>query len=103
MPIIALKVLNKDGSGTLSAFYTAFAHVLALLKSGTRIVAVNMSLTMNDGLSAPDPADQEVTCGYIHDISAYGTALVVAAGASSVASLSVLCSACSTQLLAKWM
>jgi subtilisin family serine protease len=28
MPIIALKVLNKDGAGTLSTIYTALAHVL---------------------------------------------------------------------------
>jgi subtilisin family serine protease len=81
MPIIALKVLNKDGSGTLSTIYTALAHVLSLLKSGTCIAAVNMSLTMNDGQSPPDPTDQEVTCKYIRDISAYGTAVVVAAGA----------------------
>jgi hypothetical protein len=80
MPIIALKVLNKDGAGTLSTIYTALAHVLTLLKSGKRIAAVNMSLTMNDGQVPPDAATQEVTCGYIKEITAYGTAVVAAAG-----------------------
>jgi hypothetical protein len=80
MPIIALKVLNKDGSGMLSTIYTALAHVLSLLKAGKRIAAVNMSLTMNDGQAPPDPASQEVTCSYIREIAAYGTAVIAAAG-----------------------
>lgn len=82
MPLLALKVLNKDGSGMLSTIYTALAHVLKLLQSGTRIAAVNMSLTMNDGTTPPNASDRDVTCGYIRDIAAYGTAVVVAAGAA---------------------
>lgn len=84
MPLLALKVLNKDGSGMLSTIYTALAHVLKLLQSGTRFAAVNMSLTMNDGTTPPDASDRDVTCGYIRDIAAYGTAVVVAAGNSGI-------------------
>jgi hypothetical protein len=46
---------------------------------------------MNEGQVPPDAATQEVTCGYIRDISTYGTAVIAAAGVIPLLALVMSC------------
>eukprot|EP00878_Enallax_costatus_P039921 GHUV01045860.1.p1 GENE.GHUV01045860.1~~GHUV01045860.1.p1 ORF type:complete len:220 (+),score=38.55 GHUV01045860.1:585-1244(+) len=76
MPILALKVLPKDGSGPLDAVYEAYADVLARLQKGEKIVSINLSLS-----SITDDADaKKVECDWIRKLQLYGTAVCAAAG-----------------------
>lgn len=76
MPIVALKVLPKEGSGPLDKVYKAYADVLARLQKGEKIVAINLSLS-----SVTDDQDaKKVECDWIRKLQSYGTTVCAAAG-----------------------
>jgi hypothetical protein len=58
------------------AFVLLFPGRLFRLRNGEKIAAVNLSL----GSPIGDQQSQNVECGYINQIIAYGTAVVTAAG-----------------------
>jgi subtilisin family serine protease len=81
MPIVAMKVLGAGGSGSLDIVYKAYAEVLSRLQRGDRIAAINLSL----GAAVSDQNAITTECSWISRIAAYGTAVVVAAGAGPTA------------------
>lgn len=76
MPILALKVLPKTGSGPLDPIYSAYADVLARLLKGEKIVSINLSLSS----VTDDPDAKKVECDWIQKLQSYGTAVCAAAG-----------------------
>lgn len=81
MPIYAFKALDAAGVGTISNVLRALADILNLLKQGRKIAAVNLSIAVSTKDREP-PSREELNfiCSYIEGISAYGTAVVAAAG-----------------------
>lgn len=76
MPILVMKTLGANGQGSLDTVWQAYTEVLARLQKGERIVAINLSL----GSSTTDAGTLQTECGYVSKITAYGTAVVAAAG-----------------------
>eukprot|EP00882_Tetradesmus_deserticola_P025976 GHRQ01028577.1.p1 GENE.GHRQ01028577.1~~GHRQ01028577.1.p1 ORF type:complete len:214 (+),score=49.97 GHRQ01028577.1:343-984(+) len=76
MPLLALKVLSKDGSGPLENVYNAYKEIIARLQKGAKIVSINLSLS-----SQSDDEDAKTyECGLVSKIQAFGTAVAAAAG-----------------------
>lgn len=76
MPLLALKVLSKDGSGPLENVYAAYKEIISRLQKGEKIVSINLSLS-----SQTDDADAKAyECGLVAKIQAFGTAVAAAAG-----------------------
>lgn len=76
MPIVAFKVLGRDGSGSLDNIYKAYAEVVARQNRGEKIVAINLSL----GSPVMDADSLKVECDWVKKLTRYGTTMVAAAG-----------------------
>jgi hypothetical protein len=76
MPLIAFKVLGRDGSGPLDGIYKGYAEILARQQRGEKIVAINLSL----GSPVMDADSLAVECDWVRKLASYGTAIVAAAG-----------------------
>jgi subtilisin family serine protease len=76
LPIIAFKVLGRDGSGSLDNIYAAYAEIAARQAKGAKIVAINLSL----GSPVMDADSLKVECDWVKRLAAYGTTIVAAAG-----------------------
>lgn len=76
MPIVAMKVLPKEGSGPLDKVYKAYAEVLARLKKGEKIASINLSLSS----ITTDAEAKRIECNWIAQMQDYGTAVCAAAG-----------------------
>lgn len=69
MPILAIKVLGKDGSGPLDNVYSAYKEVLARLKKVSCLLKsslVKSSLVKRSSLkrSLPEPTTSTLTCSH---------------------------------------
>jgi subtilisin family serine protease len=76
MPLLAIKVLSKDGSGPLENVYNAYKEIIARLQKGEKIVSVNLSLSSQ----SDDEEAKTYECGLVAKIQAFGTAVAAAAG-----------------------
>lgn len=76
MPLIAFKVLGRDGSGPLDGIYKGYAEIIARQARGEKIVAINLSL----GSPVMDADSLKVECDWVKKLASYGTTVVAAAG-----------------------
>lgn len=76
MPLIAFKVLGRDGSGPLDGIYKGYAEIIARQQKGEKIIAINLSL----GSPVMDADSLKVECDWVKKLASYGTTVVAAAG-----------------------
>jgi subtilisin family serine protease len=76
MPLIAFKVLGRDGSGSLDNVYRGYAELAARQARGDKVVAINLSL----GSPVMDAEGLAVECDWVKRLAKYGTTIVAAAG-----------------------
>lgn len=76
MPLLAFKVLSREGSGALENVYNAYKEIIARLQKGEKIVAINLSLSSQ----SDDEETKAYECGLVTKIQAFGTAVAAAAG-----------------------
>jgi len=87
MPLIAFKVLGRDGSGPLDGIYKGYAEIISRQQKGEKIIAINLSL----GSPVMDADSLAVECDWVKKLASYGTTVVAAAGEDGEGVLECTC------------